>query len=132
MSSRPAALALGSARAEQLFRDGFMQQPLSVAIATEIEIVGRASLRKRVRMLGAGAFRAYHWHCWLNSRGAGEKTGLEESPDTAGRGGREIDPGNPAGKCHRNPPPKRRATPFAKQPARPGALAQALARRRQG
>ena len=35
---------------------------------------------------------------------------LEESPDTAGRGGRETDPGKPAGKCHRNTPPKRRAS----------------------
>src|SRR3954465_10936998 len=60
-------------------------------------------------MLGAGAFRAYHWPCWLNSRGAGEKTGLEESPDTAGRGGRETDPGKPAGKGHRNTPPKGRS-----------------------
>jgi hypothetical protein len=31
---------------------------------------------------------------------------LEESPDTAGQGGREADPGKPAGKCHRNKPPK--------------------------
>jgi hypothetical protein len=40
---------------------------------------------------------------------------LEESPDTAGQGGRGADPGKPAGKCHRNTPPKRRAT------AEPGA-----------
>jgi hypothetical protein len=33
----------------------------------------------------------------------------EESPDTAGLGGRETDPGKPAGKCHRNKPPKSRA-----------------------
>jgi len=30
---------------------------------------------------------------------------FEESPDTIGRGGRETDPGKPAGKCHRNTPP---------------------------
>ena len=30
----------------------------------------------------------------------------EESPDIEGQGGREIDPGKPAGKCHRNKPPK--------------------------
>ena len=35
---------------------------------------------------------------------------LEESPDTVGQGGREADPGKPAGKCHRNTPPKRRAS----------------------
>jgi len=35
---------------------------------------------------------------------------LEESPDTEGQGGREADPGKPAGKCHRNTPPKRRAS----------------------
>ena len=44
------------------------------------------------------------------SRGRVErKPPLEESPDTAGQGGRETDPGKPAGKCHRNTPPKRRA-----------------------
>jgi hypothetical protein len=30
---------------------------------------------------------------------------FEESPDIAGQGGRAIDPGKPAGKCHRNKPP---------------------------
>ena len=30
---------------------------------------------------------------------------LEESPDITGQGDREIDPGKPAGKCHRNIPP---------------------------
>ena len=30
---------------------------------------------------------------------------FEESPDIKGQGGREIDPGKPAGKCHRNKPP---------------------------
>ena len=30
---------------------------------------------------------------------------FEESPDITGQGGREIDPGKPAGKCHRNKPP---------------------------
>src|SRR3954454_437651 len=33
----------------------------------------------------------------------------EESPDTAGQGGRVSDPGKPAGKCHRNTPPMARA-----------------------
>src|ERR1700689_650927 len=32
---------------------------------------------------------------------------LEESPDITGQGGRGIDPGKPAGKCHRNKPPMR-------------------------
>jgi hypothetical protein len=41
--------------------------------------------------------------------GRRENRPLEESPDTAGQGGREADPGKPAGKCHRNKPPKRRA-----------------------
>jgi hypothetical protein len=30
---------------------------------------------------------------------------FEESPDIEGQGGRAIDPGKPAGKCHRNKPP---------------------------
>jgi hypothetical protein len=30
---------------------------------------------------------------------------FEESPDITGQGGRDIDPGKPAGKCHRNKPP---------------------------
>ena len=34
-----------------------------------------------------------------------ERNPVEESPDTTGRGGRETDPGKPAGKCHRNTPP---------------------------
>jgi hypothetical protein len=33
---------------------------------------------------------------------------VEESPDIAGRGGRDTDPGKPAGKCHRNTPPMAR------------------------
>ena len=33
---------------------------------------------------------------------------FEESPDTTGQGGRETDPGKPAGKCHRNTPPMAR------------------------
>ena len=41
--------------------------------------------------------------------GRGENRPLEESPDTKGQGGRDTDPGKPAGKCHRNKPPKRRA-----------------------
>jgi hypothetical protein len=40
----------------------------------------------------------------------GDNRSLEESPDTAGQGGRGTDPGKPAGKCHRNTPPKRRAS----------------------
>ena len=34
-----------------------------------------------------------------------ERKPVEESPDIAGRGGRETDPGKPAGKCHRKIPP---------------------------
>ena len=34
-----------------------------------------------------------------------ERHPVEESPDTTGQGGRETDPGKPAGKCHRNTPP---------------------------
>ena|ERR1700722_5998313 len=30
---------------------------------------------------------------------------FEETPDIKGQGGRAIDPGKPAGKCHRNKPP---------------------------
>ena len=30
---------------------------------------------------------------------------FEESPDITGQGGRSLDPGKPAGKCHRNKPP---------------------------
>jgi len=37
-----------------------------------------------------------------------ERKPVEESPDIAGRGGRETDPGKPAGKCHRNTPPMAR------------------------
>ncbi len=33
------------------------------------------------------------------------QSAFEESPDITGQGGREIDPGKPAGKCHRNKPP---------------------------
>ena len=36
-----------------------------------------------------------------------ERKPLEESPDTAERGGRESDPAKAAGKCHRKQPPKR-------------------------
>jgi hypothetical protein len=41
--------------------------------------------------------------------GRGDNRPLEESPDTAGQGGRVTDPGKPAGQCHRNTPPKRPA-----------------------
>jgi hypothetical protein len=41
--------------------------------------------------------------------GRGDNRPLEESPDTAGQGGRGTDPAKAAGKCHRNTPPKRRA-----------------------
>ena len=34
---------------------------------------------------------------------------FEESPDITGQGGRESDPGKPAGKCHRNTPPMARS-----------------------
>jgi len=34
-----------------------------------------------------------------------ERKPLEESPDTAERGGRESDPAKAAGKCHRKQPP---------------------------
>ncbi len=44
------------------------------------------------------------------SRAPERKPAFEESPDTAERGGWVTDPGKPAGKCHRNKPPKRRAT----------------------
>jgi hypothetical protein len=37
-----------------------------------------------------------------------ERKPVEESPDIAGRGGRDTDPGKPAGKCHRNTPPMAR------------------------
>ena len=43
-------------------------------------------------------------------RAAERKPSFEESPDTEGHGGRGTDPGKPAGKCHRNKPPKRRAS----------------------
>jgi hypothetical protein len=33
------------------------------------------------------------------------RSASEESPDITGQGGRGIDPGKPAGKCHRNKPP---------------------------
>ena len=33
------------------------------------------------------------------------RSASEESPDITGQGGRAIDPGKPAGKCHRNKPP---------------------------
>ena len=33
--------------------------------------------------------------------GGAQHRQLEESPDTAGQGGREPDPGKPEGKCHR-------------------------------
>jgi hypothetical protein len=36
---------------------------------------------------------------------AAEAQAFEESPDITGQGGRVIDPGKPAGKCHRNKPP---------------------------
>jgi hypothetical protein len=36
---------------------------------------------------------------------AAEAQAFEESPDITGQGGRAIDPGKPAGKCHRNKPP---------------------------
>jgi hypothetical protein len=37
-----------------------------------------------------------------------ERKPVEESPDIAGQGGRDTDPGKPAGKCHRNTPPMAR------------------------
>ena len=42
--------------------------------------------------------------------GRGDNRPLEESPDTAGQGGRGTDPAKAAGKCHRNKPPKRWAS----------------------
>ena len=40
--------------------------------------------------------------------GRGDIRPLEESPDTAGQGGRGTDPAKAAGKCHRNTPPMAR------------------------
>jgi hypothetical protein len=52
---------------------------------------------------------AYPWSLLVKQpRGPERKPAFEESPDTAGQGGRGTDPGKPAGKCHRNKPPKRR------------------------
>ncbi len=42
------------------------------------------------------------------SRASERKPAFEESPDTEEQGGWVTDPGKPAGKCHRNKPPKRR------------------------
>ncbi len=51
-----------------------------------------------------GAAR-YAESCKPSSRGG---IAFEESPDITGQGGREPDPGKPAGKCHRNTPPMAR------------------------
>jgi len=55
---------------------------------------------------------AYTWTCRPSSRGeVGETTGPSRKVRTPqGEGGRETDPGKPAGQCHRNTPPKHRAT----------------------
>jgi hypothetical protein len=50
------------------------------------------------------ALQALRLHGRSSSRG-GLRV-FEESPDIKGQGGRTIDPGKPAGKCHRNKPPK--------------------------
>ena len=49
----------------------------------------------------AGAQRAKLKHAGQ----AAAEVASEESPDITGQGGRAIDPGKPAGKCHRNKPP---------------------------
>jgi hypothetical protein len=43
--------------------------------------------------------------CPGRSSSRGGRQAFEESPDITGQGGRDIDPGKPAGKCHRNKPP---------------------------
>src|ERR1700730_11727498 len=42
---------------------------------------------------------------WMQVRQPRGQRAFEESPDITGQGGRDIDPGKPAGKCHRNKPP---------------------------
>ena len=42
---------------------------------------------------------------WVAQVRQPRRCAFEESPDIIGRGGRAIDPGKPAGKCHRNKPP---------------------------
>jgi hypothetical protein len=45
----------------------------------------------------------YGLKCRSGSRGG--LRAFEETPDITRQGGRTIDPGKPAGKCHRNKPP---------------------------
>ena len=63
-----------------------------------------AAQRRRRSGLPRAAWR------WRYGVGAGQAaagvSALEESPDITEQGGRAIDPGKPAGKCHRNTPPK--------------------------
>ncbi len=54
---------------------------------------------------GAPSSRLDFFSLVMQSRA--ERKPLEESPDTAERGGRESDPAKAAGQCHRKEPPKR-------------------------
>ena len=67
-----------------------------------------ATARRRGRSVPALAratSERYARTCRPSSRGG---IAFEESPDITGQGGREPDPGKPAGKCHRNTPPMAR------------------------
>ena len=49
---------------------------------------------------------ALPWSVQAQAAAGASQEPFEESPDITGQGGRAIDPGKPAGKCHRNKPPK--------------------------
>ena len=63
--------------------------------AVPVRIAARAASQRGARR--ASVDRA--------GQAAAEAIAFEESPDITGQGGRVIDPGKPAGKCHRNKPP---------------------------
>jgi hypothetical protein len=71
--------------------------------------IGRAGGGLRPWSRGPGGSRIGRLPAKQPREGRRDNRPLEESPDTVGQGGREADPGKPAGKCHRNTPPKRRA-----------------------
>ncbi len=77
----------------------------------DLHSLGNACDPDSTRRVSVGARRARPFtaraaalRCPCRSSSRGGIT-FEESPDIKGQGGRDIDPGKPAGKCHRNKPP---------------------------
>ena len=99
---RPDGIVL-SRRSWRLADGRLSQLWVATVVVPGPTLVSTGSRLVRPRSLH-GTLRALRWEGRSSSRGC--PTGsFEESPDITGQGGRVIDPGKPAGKCHRNKPP---------------------------